>query len=117
MTIGSVAQGNPSAAAHAERALALADQLGQHALRGYALMYRGSERLASGDSAGSRELDEAIVSLMSDPVRRARLGAAARALVETNRGAKTKTLAVITSLLPTAERPHGAVVRPFRVIH
>jgi DNA-binding winged helix-turn-helix (wHTH) protein/tetratricopeptide (TPR) repeat protein len=67
VTIGSVAQGNPSAAAHAERALALADQLGQHALRGYALMYRGSERLASGDSAGSRELDEAIAILTSSP--------------------------------------------------
>ena len=64
-----------------------------------------------------RELDEAIVSLMSDPVRRARLGAAARALVEANRGAKDKTLAVITALLPPQERQLSAVVRPFRVIH
>jgi len=56
------------------------------------------------------------VSLMGDPVRRARLGAAARALVEANRGAKDKTLAVITSLVPPHERPQGAVV-PFRVIH
>ena len=32
---------------------------------------------------------------MGDPVRRARLGAAARALVDANRGAKDKTLAVI----------------------
>ena len=64
-----------------------------------------------------RELDEAIVSLMSDPVRRARLGAAARALVEANRGAKEKTLAVITALLPPHERQLSAVVRPFRVIH
>ena len=63
-----------------------------------------------------RDLDEAIVSLMGDPVRRARLGAAARALVEANRGAKDKTLAVITSLLPPQERRHSAVV-PFRVIH
>ncbi len=64
-----------------------------------------------------RELDETIVSLMSDPVRRARLGAAARALVEANRGAKEKTLAVITALLPPQERQLAAVVRPFRVIH
>ena len=64
-----------------------------------------------------RELDEAIVSLMSDPVQRARLGAAARALVEANRGAKEKTLAVITALLPPQERQLSAVVRPFRVIH
>jgi len=64
-----------------------------------------------------RELDEAIVALMDDPVRRARLGAAARALVDANRGAKDKTLAVITSLLPPNQRQHSAVVRPFRVIH
>jgi 3-deoxy-D-manno-octulosonic-acid transferase len=63
-----------------------------------------------------RELDAAIVSLMDDPVRRARLGAAARALVEANRGAKDKTLAAITSLLPPQER-QPAVVRPFRVVH
>ena len=37
-----------------------------------------------------RELDEALLALVTDPVRRARLGAAARALVEANRGAKTR---------------------------
>ncbi|MEQ1575345.1 MAG: 3-deoxy-D-manno-octulosonic acid transferase [Vicinamibacterales bacterium] len=63
-----------------------------------------------------RELEEAMVALMDDPVRRARLGAAARALVDANRGAKDKTLAVITSLLPTQER-QTAVVRPFRLVH
>ena len=55
-----------------------------------------------------RELDEAIVSLMGDPVRRARLGAAARALVEANRGAKDKTMAVIASLLPPQDRERSA---------
>ena len=64
-----------------------------------------------------RELQEAIVSLMHDPVRRARLGAAARALVETNRGAKNKTLAIIAGLLVPDGRPRSAVVRPFRVVH
>ena len=49
-----------------------------------------------------RELDEALLALVTDPVRRARLGAAARALVEANRGAKDKTLAVIAELLPPA---------------
>ena len=53
-----------------------------------------------------RELDEALLALVTDPVRRARLGAAARALVEANRGAKDKTLAVIAELLPPARR-HG----------
>ena len=61
------------------------------------------------------ELEEAIVTLLADPVRRARLGAAARALVEANRGAKDKTLAVIADLLPPAGV--GGVVRPFRLVH
>ena len=37
-----------------------------------------------------RQLEEALVDLLGDPVRRARLGAAARALVEANRGARTR---------------------------
>jgi 3-deoxy-D-manno-octulosonic-acid transferase len=63
-----------------------------------------------------RELEDAILSLMNDPVRRARLGAAARALVDANRGARDKTLAAIAQLLPPREGPRG-VVRPFRVVH
>ena len=63
-----------------------------------------------------RELDDVLVALMSDPVRRARLGAAARALIDANRGAKDRTLAVIAELLPQ-DRSRSAVVRPFRVIH
>jgi len=62
-----------------------------------------------------RELDNAILSLVRDPVQRARLGAAARALVEANRGAKEKTLAVLGELLPPAGS--GGVVRPFRLVH
>ena len=60
-----------------------------------------------------RELDDAMRALVMDPVRRARLGAAARALVEANRGAKDKTLAVLSELLP----PTSSVVRPFRLVH
>jgi len=59
-----------------------------------------------------RELEESLRNLITDPVRRAALGAAARALVEANRGAKDKTLAVISDLLPAP-----GVVRPFRVVH
>ena len=62
-----------------------------------------------------RELEEALLALVTDPVRRAALGAAARALVEANRGAKEKTLAVIADLLPPAGA--GGVVRPFRIVH
>jgi 3-deoxy-D-manno-octulosonic-acid transferase len=64
--------------------------------------------------ASERELGEALLELATDPVKRARLGAAARALVEANRGAKEKTLAVIAALLPSDGR---AVVRPFRLVH
>jgi len=55
---------------------------------------------------------EALTSLVGDPVRRAALGAAARALVDANRGATARTLEVIARLLP-----HPAVVRPFRRVH
>ena len=63
-----------------------------------------------------RELERTIVALMGDPVRRARLGAAARALVEANRGARDRTLAVLADILPVSDRP-SAVIQPFRVIH
>jgi 3-deoxy-D-manno-octulosonic-acid transferase len=61
-----------------------------------------------------RELEEALLTLVSDAVLRARLGAAARALVEANRGAKDKTLAVIMDLLPSGP---SSVVRPFRIVN
>lgn len=59
-----------------------------------------------------RELEEVLRNLVTDPVRRASLGAAARALVDANRGAKDKTMAVIADLLPG---PAG-IVRPFRLV-
>jgi 3-deoxy-D-manno-octulosonic-acid transferase len=58
------------------------------------------------------QLEEVLSELVADPVRRASLGAAARALVDANRGAAERTLTVIARLLP---RP--AVVRPFRRVH
>jgi 3-deoxy-D-manno-octulosonic-acid transferase len=67
-----------------------------------------------------RELNATLLALVTDPVRRARLGAAARALVEANRGAKAKTLQVIAELLPYGDDGHGhgrSVVRPFRLVH
>ena len=72
--------------------------------------------LASGAAVqvhSDRELEEVLVDLISDPVRRAGLGAAARALVEANRGAREKSLAAIAQLLPL----QGDVVRPFRLVH
>jgi 3-deoxy-D-manno-octulosonic-acid transferase len=60
------------------------------------------------------ELETTLVSLVNDPVRRARVGAAARALVESNRGARDRTLAVIRDLMPPDRE---SVVRPFRLVH
>ena len=66
--------------------------------------------------ASERDLDDAILGLVRDPVHRASLGAAARALVEANRGAKDKTIGVITDLLPPAGAD-GSNIRPFRLVH
>ncbi|MGE3512469.1 MAG: 3-deoxy-D-manno-octulosonic acid transferase [Vicinamibacterales bacterium] len=65
--------------------------------------------------ASDRELEQALLQLVTDPVRRARLGAAARALVDANRGAKDKTLRVFADLLPSSSI--GGIVRPFRLVH
>ena len=61
-----------------------------------------------------RELETVLLELLGDPVRRASLGAAARALVEANRGARGKTLAVLADLLP---REPAGNVRQFRIVH
>jgi 3-deoxy-D-manno-octulosonic-acid transferase len=60
-----------------------------------------------------RELEDVLVELLSDPVKRAGLGAAARALVEANRGARARTLAVLTQLLPSDA---SGTVLPFRAL-
>ncbi len=61
-----------------------------------------------------RELETVLLELLGDPVRRASLGAAARALVEANRGARGKSLTVLAELLP----PHNTSnVRQFRIVH
>ena len=79
-----------------------------------------AEEFLSHDAAiqvnSARALEDALLALLTDPVRRARLGAAARALVESNRGAKDKSLAVISQLLPLRDGSMG-VVRPFRIVH
>jgi 3-deoxy-D-manno-octulosonic-acid transferase len=66
---------------------------------------------------GDRELDDVLRALVTDSVRRARLGAAGRALVEANRGAKDKSLRVLAELLPQdPTTSYPANVRPFRPI-
>jgi 3-deoxy-D-manno-octulosonic-acid transferase len=61
-----------------------------------------------------RELETTLLELLGDPVRRASLGAAARALVEANRGARGKSLAALAELLPPDTAGN---VRPFRIVH
>jgi 3-deoxy-D-manno-octulosonic-acid transferase len=65
--------------------------------------------------ASARELEDALLALVTDPVRRARLGAAAKALVDANRGAKDRTMRTFAELLPSSSI--GGVVRPFRIVH
>jgi 3-deoxy-D-manno-octulosonic-acid transferase len=60
-----------------------------------------------------RELEGTLLDLLDDPVRRASLGAAARALVEANRGAREKSLTAIAQLLQPEGRGN---VRPFRQV-
>jgi 3-deoxy-D-manno-octulosonic-acid transferase len=62
------------------------------------------------------ELGDTLVALVGDAVRCAGLGAAARALVESNRGAKARTLAVVQDLLPARGPNRRAVIAPFRVV-
>ena len=59
------------------------------------------------------ELEAALRDLLADPARREALGRAAQAIVETNHGARERTLAAIAELLPPGgTRP----ARPFRVV-
>ena len=66
--------------------------------------------------ATPRELEDTMMSLVADPVLRARLGAAAKALVDANRGARHKTMDELLRLLPADGRGRGDVL-PFRVVH
>lgn len=57
-------------------------------------------------------LTPTVIRLFSDPVERARIGAAARALVDANRGARQRTLDAIVRVFPPPGR--RGVVHPFR---
>ena len=57
------------------------------------------------------ELEETLAGLMRDGARRARLGAAAHALVDANRGAARRTLDAAAELLPPAAGARGAPAR------
>jgi 3-deoxy-D-manno-octulosonic-acid transferase len=71
------------------------------------------DRGAAVQVRGGDDLESTIVALAGDPARCAALGAAARALVERNRGARERTLHEIERLLPSSSTVRGTVV-PFR---
>ena len=62
------------------------------------------------------ELEQALVALLEDPVRCASLGAAARALVDANKGARARTLAVLADLVPPGAAPHESGVGTLRAV-
>jgi 3-deoxy-D-manno-octulosonic-acid transferase len=62
--------------------------------------------------ASGRALEDTLIGLLSAPDTRARLGERARALVEANRGARERSLAAISALLPPAAAEAGNLV-PF----
>ena len=67
--------------------------------------------LADGAAVQVRDahgLEQTLAGLMCDDARRKRLGAAARALVDANRGATRRTLAVMAGLLPPPADLAGA---------
>jgi 3-deoxy-D-manno-octulosonic-acid transferase len=67
--------------------------------------------------ASGNELGVVLRRLLHDPAERARLGGAARTLVDANRGAKDKTMAVIGELLPEAPVVPAKGRRALRVLH
>lgn len=65
--VGPVAEPDPRTLTHAERSLALAEELGSRYLRGHALQYRGTGRLAVGDPRGRDDLAAAVADARLDP--------------------------------------------------
>ena len=74
------------------------------------------EKTAAVQVTSSRDLEETLVALLADPVRQAGLGAAARALVEANRGARGRHLAVLADLLPPDDATAGSDLRDLRAV-
>jgi 3-deoxy-D-manno-octulosonic-acid transferase len=63
------------------------------------------------------ELEAALLDLITNRERRERLGDAARALVEANRGARAKSLAAIMDVFPLEHPAARGTVVPFRAAH
>jgi len=62
------------------------------------------------------ELEATLRTMLADPSMRRKFGAAARAIVEANRGARERSLEVVAELLRPASIRGSGVVRPFRPV-
>ena len=74
------------------------------------------DRSAALQVSSAAALSDTLNALLSDPVRRASLGAAAQALVDANKGARFKTLKIIADILPPGARDRERDVRTLRAV-
>jgi 3-deoxy-D-manno-octulosonic-acid transferase len=74
------------------------------------LANRAARQVGSADA-----LESALADLLGDPVQRAALGAAARALVDANRGATDRTLDAIAALVTPSGGADTSIVMPFGI--
>jgi 3-deoxy-D-manno-octulosonic-acid transferase len=72
------------------------------------------DRSAAVQVSTSDELSDVLSALLVDSVRRASLGAAARTLVDANKGARSRTLKIIADILPPGVPGLEHGVRTFR---
>ncbi len=74
------------------------------------------EKSAAVQVGSPQDLEETLARLLADPVQQASLGAAARALVEANRGARARHLAVLAEVLPPDSPSAIPDVRDLRAV-
>jgi 3-deoxy-D-manno-octulosonic-acid transferase len=74
------------------------------------------DRSAALQVSSAAALSDTLNVLLGDPVRRAGLGAAARALVDANKGARFKTLKVIVDILPIGARGRERETETLRAV-
>lgn len=72
------------------------------------------ERDAACQVKSAPALEEVLVALLADPVRRASLGASAQAMIDANRGARYRSLEVLAGLMPPGTPPK---VKDARTLH
>jgi len=74
------------------------------------------ERDAACQVKSAPALEEVLVALLTDPVRRASLGASAQAMIDANRGARHRSLEVLAGLMPPGTPPQVKDARALHVV-